>query len=218
MSNDGKWELPPPPKPASEERLTSITVGERTPLNGSIHLAPYDPDWPSMFARVAARVRAALSDKALLLEHVGSTSIAGLCAKPVIDMVLAVEDTANEASYVPPLEARGFVLRIREPDWFEHRLLKSHDVESNVHVFSAGCSEIERMLAFRNWLRVHDDDRRLYEKTKMDLAARTWRHVQNYADAKSDIVREILERANPIHSDARRSAPSTVRRPGSRCS
>jgi GrpB-like predicted nucleotidyltransferase (UPF0157 family) len=51
------------------------------------------------------------------------------------------------------------------------------------------------MLAFRDWLRAHDDDRRLYERTKVTLAARTWRHVQNYADAKSDIVREILERA-----------------------
>ena len=195
MSRDGKWKLPPPPEPASEDRLASITVGERKPLNSHINLAPYDPNWPSMFSRIAAKVRAALSERALLLEHVGSTAIRGLSAKPIIDMVLAVEDPTDEAFYAPPLEARGFVLRIREPDWFQHRLLKSHDIESNLHVFSAGCAEIERMLAFRDWLRAHDDDRRLYERTKVALAARTWRHVQNYADAKSDIVREILERA-----------------------
>ena len=110
-------------------------------------------------------------------------------------MLLAVADSANEAAYVPLLERAGFVLRIREPDWFEHRLLKSPEVDANLHVFSVGCSEIDRMLAFRDWLRGHEDDRLLYERTKRDLAARTWRHVQHYADAKSDVVRRIMARA-----------------------
>jgi GrpB-like predicted nucleotidyltransferase (UPF0157 family) len=110
-------------------------------------------------------------------------------------MVLAVSNSADEASYVPPLEEQGFVLRIREPDWFEHRLLKAPDLDGNLHVFSVGCEEIDRMLVFRDWLRVHDDDRRLYEETKRDLAARTWRHTQNYADAKSEVIQEILARA-----------------------
>jgi GrpB-like predicted nucleotidyltransferase (UPF0157 family) len=93
------------------------------------------------------------------------------------------------------LEAEGFVLRIREPDWFQHRLLKAPDVDGNLHVFSAGCDEIDRMLRFRNWLRIHDTDRHLYEKIKRDLAARTWNDVQNYADAKSAVIEEILMRA-----------------------
>lgn len=162
-----------------------------------IQLVPYDPRWPSMFLLAAGRVRAALSERALLIEHVGSTAVPGLSAKPVIDMVLAVGDSQDEASYVPPLEGQGFILRIREPEWFQHRFLtlKSDDMAWQLHVFSAECDEIERMLAFRDWLRTNDGDRSRYESTKKALAARAWRHVQDYADAKSDIVREILERA-----------------------
>ncbi len=148
-----------------------------------------------MFSVQADRIRDVLSEKVLLLEHVGSTSVPELSAKPIIDMVLAVSNSADEPSYVPPLEEQGFVLRIREPDWFEHRLLKAPDIDGNLHVFSVGCEEIDRMLAFRDWLRVHDDDRRLYEETKRELAARTWKHTQNYADAKSEVVQEILARA-----------------------
>ena len=87
------------------------------------------------------------------------------------------------------------MLRIREPEWFEHRLLKTPHTDGNLHVFSAGCEEIDRMLAFRDWLRVHKDDRRLYEEAKRELAARTWKQTQNYADAKSEVVQKILARA-----------------------
>ena len=87
----------------------------------------------------------------------------GLSAKPVIDIVLAVADSADESSYVPALEGQGFTLRVREPDWFEHRLFRLPDIDSNLHVFSFGCEEIDRMLVFRDWLRTHEDERRRYE-------------------------------------------------------
>jgi GrpB-like predicted nucleotidyltransferase (UPF0157 family) len=179
----------------TEEYLRAVTLGERTPSNGTVCLAPYDPDWTKQFSLHATHIRGALSERVLLLEHVGSTSVPGLSAKPVIDMVLAVSNSADEPSYVPLLEARGFVLRIREPDWFQHRLLKAPDIAGNLHVFSLGCEEVDRMLMFRDWLRAHDDDRRLYEETKRKLAAQTWKHTQHYADAKSEVVREILARA-----------------------
>ncbi len=179
----------------TDEYLRAVTIGDRKPLNSTIHLAPYDADWPSQFSLQANRIRAALREKVLLLEHVGSTSVAGLSAKPVIDMVLAVADSADEASYVPPLEEQGFVLRIREANWFEHRLLKTTDIDGNLHVFSDGCSEVDRMLTFRDWLRAHDTDRKLYENTKRELAARTWKNTQHYADAKSEVIQDILARA-----------------------
>lgn len=179
----------------SEEYLLSVTVGERQPVESSIRLAPYDPGWAAQFSLLAGRIRGALGEKVLLLEHVGSTSVPGLSAKPIIDMVLAVRDSADEPAYVSALEKQGFVLRIREPDWYEHRLLKAPGPPGNLHVFSVGCEEIDRMLTFRDWLRVHEEDRRRYEKTKRRLAARTWKHVQDYADAKSEVVREILDRA-----------------------
>ena len=179
----------------AEERLASITVGERAPLNSTIDLAHYDPEWPTRFSELAARVRAALAEQALLVEHVGSTSVPGLRAKPIVDMVLAVADSSDESSYVPALQAHGFSLRIREPDWFEHRLLRCIDVAAHLHVFSSRCVEIDRMLAFRDRLRVDDDDRRLYEEAKLALAAQTWVHLQSYADAKTGVVEAILEHA-----------------------
>lgn len=178
-----------------EEYLKAATVGELQRLEGTIHLAAYDPEWPAQFERLAQTIRSALGDKVLLLEHAGSTSVPGLSAKPIIDMVLAVPDSADEASYVPQLEAQGFVLKIREPDWYQHRVLKTPEADANLHVFSLGCEEIGRMLAFRDWLRTHGDDRRLYEETKKELAARRWKYVQNYADAKTEVVEEILRRA-----------------------
>lgn len=179
----------------SEEYLRSVTLGPREPINSTIHLAPYNPSWPIAFERHAQRIRAALGVKVLLLEHVGSTSVPGLSAKPVVDIVLAVADSADEASYVPPLEGQGYVLRLREPAWFEHRLLKSPENNVKIHVFADGCEEIDRMLAFRDWLRAHEQDRRLYEETKHRLAQRSWKYTQHYADAKSAVVGEILERA-----------------------
>jgi predicted kinase len=118
-----------------------------------------------------------------------------LPAKPVIDLVLAVDDPADEASYVPPLEAIGYQLRVREPEWHEHRLLKLTDPEVNLHVFALGSEEVDRMVAFRDHLRRDPADRERYAATKRDLAARDWEFVQNYADAKSDVVADIMTRA-----------------------
>jgi GrpB-like predicted nucleotidyltransferase (UPF0157 family) len=137
-----------------------------------------------MDAMLERQIHAASSAKVLLLEHVGSTSVPGFSAKATIDMVMAVSDSADEGAYVAPLERIGMVLRIREPDWFEHRLLKSPAIDGNLHVFSRVCAEIDRMLAFRDRLRTNGDDRMLYERTKRELAACQWRHTQNYADAK----------------------------------
>ena len=102
---------------ATDEYLLAVTVGERKRLNSTIYLAPYDTDWPEQFSLHANRIRDAVAEKRLLLEHVGSTLVPGLSAKPIIDMVLAVSNSADEPPYVPRLEARGFGLRIREPDW-----------------------------------------------------------------------------------------------------
>ena len=104
-------------------------------------------------------------------------------------------DSADEPAYVPALEAGGYVLHGREPDWFEHRLFMGTDPAVNLHVFSAGSPEIDRTLAFRDRLRTDEDDRRLYEATKRELAAREWVYVQDYADAKDEIVAVILARA-----------------------
>jgi len=182
----------------NDEELQKLIVGELKPHNAPIILVEYDPHWPKAFEREANRVRSILGDKIIQVEHVGSTSVPGLCAKPIIDMLLVVEDSADEPSYVPALEAAGYTLRIREPEWFEHRMFKGPDIDINLHVFGSGTSEIDRMLRFRDWLRSNETDRNKYAQVKRDLAKNKWRHIQNYADAKTSIVQEIMERANAI--------------------
>ncbi len=179
-----------------EEQILAAVVGDcEVPTYQEIIVADYDPEWPQWFERAATRIRAALGDSVLQLDHVGSTSVPGLPAKPLIDINLVVADTTDEAAYVPPLEAIGYELRVREPDWFQHRMLRGFDPPVNLHVFPQGCEEVERMLVFRDWLRNHEDDRELYARAKRELAAREWKYVQNYADAKSEVVGDILARA-----------------------
>ena len=181
---------------AAYEELEKRVIGGPRPLSGPIELRDYDPSWPDRYAEHASRVRKALGERAVRIEHVGSTSVPGLVAKPIIDIVLEVPDSADEAAYVGDLEAASYVLRIREPDWFEHRLFKGPDTNINLHVFTVGAAEIDRMLLFRNWLRADDADRDAYLQVKRDLARRTWRHVQHYADAKTAIVQQIMARAS----------------------
>jgi GrpB-like predicted nucleotidyltransferase (UPF0157 family) len=173
----------------------SIYVGGPPPKNQDVVIADYDPIWPHWFESAAFRIREALGEKVLQLDHVGSTSVRGLPAKPLIDINMAVADTTDEGAYVPPLEAIGYKLRIREPDWYEHRLLRGYDPPVNLHVFNPGCEELDRTVRFRDHLRTHEDDRELYARTKRELAAKKWKYVQNYADAKSDVIQQILARA-----------------------
>jgi GrpB-like predicted nucleotidyltransferase (UPF0157 family) len=185
----------------SDEEIAGVRIGPPDVLDGPITLAEYDPAWPELYTQEADRIGVALGDRALLIEHVGSTSVPRLAAKPRIDIVLAVDDSSDEQSYVPALESAGYVLRIREPEWHEHRVFKRSDVDVNLHVFSTGCIEIARMIRFRDHLRSNPADRALYERTKRDLAGRTWKYTQHYADAKSELVEEILERASTPRSD-----------------
>jgi GrpB-like predicted nucleotidyltransferase (UPF0157 family) len=169
-------------------------------VDGTVHLSEPDPVWAERYAGEEARIRAALGLRALVVEHAGSTSVPGLAAKPVIDIVLVVADSADEAAYVPDLEGAGYRLKLREPDWYQHRLLIDDEPHVQVHVFSAGSPEVERMLGFRDRLRSHPEERELYARTKRELAARRWAYVQDYADAKSAVIEEIIARAEADRS------------------
>ncbi|WP_229680595.1 GrpB family protein [Saccharopolyspora thermophila] len=192
--------------PMSDEELQRITVGERTPHNAPVALVDYDPRWPELFPQHAGRVRSTLGERALQAAHVGSTPVPGPCAKPIIDMVLIVADSSAEPAYVPDLEAAGYVLRVGEPDWFAHRLFKGSDPAVNLHVFSSGAAEVDWMLRFRDWLRANDADRDRYARVERELARRVWRHVQHYAEAKTAVIQEIMDRARPP-DEARSTGP-----------
>jgi len=181
--------------PTTEDKLQAAWVTEPPRLTGRIQVVDYDPDWPRLFRREAERIRAVLGKRVVQLEHVGSTSVPGLAAKPIIDILLVVPDSSDEAAYVPDLEAAGYVLVIREPEWFQHRCFKGPDTNVNLHVHSPGSPEIERYLLFRERLRTHPEDRAHYQRVKRELTERDWTYVQEYADAKTEVVEEIIARA-----------------------
>ena len=178
-----------------DEKILAVSVGE-VPTYQEIVLVEYDSQWPALFEHAAEQIRGALGDSALEIHHVGSTSVPGLMAKPRIDVNLVVADTTDELAYVPKLEAAGYVLRVREPDWFEHRMLRGSEPPVNLHVFPPECPEVDRILLFRDWLRTNEADRELYARAKRELGAQDWKYVQNYADAKTAVVEEILARAS----------------------
>jgi GrpB-like predicted nucleotidyltransferase (UPF0157 family) len=194
----------------SDAEIEATTVGEADRPDGQIQLVDYDPTWPVQFALLASHVRDALGHAALAIDHAGSTAVPGLAAKPIIDIVLVVRDASDEGAYAPALEAIGYALKVREPDWFELRMFKRQDPATNLHVFSLGCPEIERLRLFRDWLRTNTEDRELYERTKRGLAQDRWRYVQNYADAKSGVITEIMDRARA--RSASRQAPKDAQR------
>jgi GrpB-like predicted nucleotidyltransferase (UPF0157 family)/aminoglycoside phosphotransferase (APT) family kinase protein len=160
-----------------------------------IVIADYDATWPAQFENEAAAVRRVLGSRAFRIDHVGSTSVPGLAAKPIIDVLLVVADSSDEPSYAPLLEAAGYVLRLREPGWYEHRLFNGPRTPVNLHVFSSTCPEIDRMLAFRDRLRHNDDDRELYAQLKRGLSQQEWESVDDYANAKHAVVTRILANA-----------------------
>lgn len=180
---------------SSEQEIHDMTVGDLPPANISITIVPYDPTWPEQYAREEVKIRAALDDRVVSMEHIGSTAVPGLPAKPILDIQLLVMDSGNEEDYAEALTTVGYTLRIREPEWEEHRVFKGTDPDVNLHVFSQGSLQARRHLAFRDRLRLNDTDRDRYAAVKLKLAAQTWGYVQNYADAKNDMIDEILAEA-----------------------
>ena len=175
-------------------------VGE--PRRLSLVVVDYDATWPAQFAELAERIRSALGDRVLALEHVGSTSVPGLSAKPVIDIDLTVADTRREAAYVPALERVGFTLQLREPPWHEHRLLIVTSPAANVHVWSPDSPEAIRHRMFRDWLRDHPEERVKYadaKRSSADSSNAAGEDVMDYNLRKQPVVREILDRMFRAH-------------------
>jgi GrpB-like predicted nucleotidyltransferase (UPF0157 family) len=171
-----------------DARLDEVLIGGRE--QRPIVIVDYDDEWPERFEKLARQVTNALGKVALSVEHIGSTAVPGLAAKPIIDMLLIVRDVADEGAFVTPLESEGFVLRVREP---RHRMLRTTDV--HLHVFEPGSAEIDNYRDLRDWLRVNGADRDLYADTKKKLAQQRWSDMNYYADAKSSVVQQILGRA-----------------------
>ncbi len=160
-----------------------------------IKIVDYDTNWPKKFKTHAKIIADAIGGAALRIEHIGSTSVPELAAKPIIDILVVVTDSADESAYLAQLQSAGYVLRVREPDWNEHRMFRTSEKNVHVHIYSAGCQEIERNLTFRDRLRRNVDDRSRYEKTKRELATKAWSDMNAYAKAKTEVIENIIAAA-----------------------
>jgi GrpB-like predicted nucleotidyltransferase (UPF0157 family) len=170
--------------------LDRVLIGGRE--KRAIVIADYDPSWPTRFARERERIRAALGAVALRIEHIGSTSVAGLAAKPIIDVLVTVKDPEDDPVLVPAFEAAGYALRVTEP---AHRMFRTGPGDVHVHVWAEADPEVARVLAFRSWLRQHPHDCLAYERLKRALALREWEDMNDYAEAKSELIATILAKA-----------------------
>ena len=160
---------------------------------GRVVLAEHDPAWAERFAAERDRLAAALGPRALLIEHIGSTSVPGLAAKPIVDICLCVADPEDEPAYAPDLLALGFEIRVRDPG---HRMYRPASRDVNLHVYAPGDVEVARYLAFRDRLRAAPDDRAAYERRKRELATREWEDINFYAEAKGDLIEAIIARSD----------------------
>ena len=171
-----------------DQYLDRVLIGGRE--RREIVIADYDPAWPRRFAVERGRIAGALGDHALRIEHIGSTSVPGLAAKPIVDILVEVARLDDAA----PLEQAGYVLRVREDG---HRMFRTPELDVQVHVWPSGHPDVAAQLAFRDRLRESDEDRAAYEALKRSLAERDWPDMNYYADAKGGLIREILARAEP---------------------
>ena len=191
-------DAPPPPG-------TTPWVVE--PVSAEIDVAEYDPRWPAQAQEISETVSAALSQRALRIEHVGSTAVPGLAAKPVIDLDLTVADPADERNWLPLVQGAGFVLTVREPWWHEHRMLRGGSrvddghvptggaTAVNLHVFGPDSPELVKHIVFRNWLRADESDRELYAAAKRSAAGGKAQRVMDYNARKEAVIRDIYQRA-----------------------
>jgi GrpB-like predicted nucleotidyltransferase (UPF0157 family) len=175
--------------------LDAVLIGGRDPVR-SITIADYDPTWPARFERERARIEEVLEGIAIRIEHIGSTAVPGLAAKPIVDILVTVEKPDNEAAFVPALTDAGFDLRVREPG---HRMFRTPQRDVHVHVWADNDVEVGRYLALRDRLRSSPEERETYERLKRELAAVDWESMDHYAEAKGELIEALLARAAASH-------------------
>jgi GrpB-like predicted nucleotidyltransferase (UPF0157 family) len=170
--------------------LDRVLIGGREPVE--IVICDYDPLWPARFESERRRLSGALGEDAIAIEHIGSTAVPGLAAKPIIDILVAIDAVEPDDELRTKLEAAGYVLRVREPG---HRMFRTDARDVHVHVWASENEAVGRYLMFRDWLRHDAADRALYERRKRALAECEWADMNHYAEAKSEVILSILERA-----------------------
>lgn len=176
------------------EQMATALVGQPPRTGQSIVIQDYDPAWADRFAAASSQLSEVLGGLIITVEHVGSTSVPGLAAKPVIDIDLLIEETTDESRYMPALEGLGYRLVLREPWWYGHRMLVSSAEDVNLHVWPRAAPEPVRHRLFRDWLRSHPEDRELYATAKRRIARDTADQPGDYSLAKNNVIDDIYAR------------------------
>jgi GrpB-like predicted nucleotidyltransferase (UPF0157 family) len=176
------------------DRLREVVIGELGPVR--VELVEHDAAWSQRFLRHAQRIREALGEAARQVEHIGSTAVPGLAAKPIVDILLVVDDPADEASYLPELQTAGYEVRVREADFDEHRMLRTPTGDVHIHVFPTWSAEIGRYLTLRDHLTACPPPRAAYEAYKRELANREWPTMDHYATAKGAVIEALIAEAD----------------------
>ncbi len=175
---------------AFDDYLDAVLVGGRE--ERELILVDHTPTWATRFAGERVRIQEALGDVARRVEHVGSTAVPGLAAKPTVDILVAVDDPDNEGGYLDAMEGTGYDLRVREAG---HRMFRTPERDVHVHLWKAGSDDERRHLLFRDWLRHAPDDRALYESVKRRFVGESFTDMNYYARAKGPVIEEIMRRA-----------------------
>jgi GrpB-like predicted nucleotidyltransferase (UPF0157 family) len=176
-----------------EERdahLDSVLIGGREPV--TVVVQDPDPGWPVRFSAVRDLLEASLGGRALAIEHVGSTAVPGLAAKPIIDVLLTVADVEDEGAYAPALESAGLVLRVREPG---HRMFRFPEKDVHVHVHRPDDPAVTDLLDLRTDSGGRARTEPCTPRRSGRWPGREWPDMDHYADAKSAVIAEILSRA-----------------------
>jgi GrpB-like predicted nucleotidyltransferase (UPF0157 family) len=167
--------------------LEEVLIGGRE--KRPIVLVEYDPSWPLRFEGERDRIAQALGALGVRIEHIGSTSVPGLAAKPVVDILVTVANVEDESAFLVPLQQAGYELRVREPG---HRMLRTRERDVHIHIWTDSDPEVGRHMRFRERLRSSPEARDAYERLKRELATREWSDVNEYADAKGQLIESIL--------------------------
>jgi GrpB-like predicted nucleotidyltransferase (UPF0157 family) len=193
--------------PWKDDRVTKTTKPRRPDVDDvylvggtekrDLEVVRYNSEWPDTFAEHQQRLQRALHAVAVDIEHIGSTSVTGLAAKPIIDIMVAVDDITAEEDYLDAVLAAGYLLRVREPG---HRLVRTPNRDVHIHIYEKGDQAITNYLLFRDRLRLDSDDRALYARTKEALIRQGFEDMNAYSDAKTEVVAAIMARALNVRS------------------
>ena len=196
-------------------------------VSDTIYLADYHPRWPQLFEEERARLHAAIGEWAADIQHVGSTSIPGIAAKPIIDIAVHLRSLVDALYCITPLMELGYEclgeFGIPGRIYFRKRTDQpirgqSHDGigrTHQIHMYELTNEQYEKQIVFRDYLRAHPDARKGYETLKRQLAERHARDVEAYAMAKSDFVQSILRSAalarGPSPAETEKGSQATTR-------